>query len=120
MVKDIEAPEWDSELDSTGKLVVEFWHDQCIWCKRLAPIYADLEKEYPNVTFARLNILANDENNHIGVRYGISGTPTIKVFCNGREGGEIVGYMPKEQLKKELDNILSKADTCLSQSTAMK
>ena len=118
MVKELNAEEWDSYLKNADKpVVVDFWHQQCIWCRRLAPIYEQLEKEYPSAIFAKLDILANEENNGVGQRYGIMGTPTIKVFCNGREGGEIVGFMEKQQLKAELDGILSRSDTCLKQST---
>lgn len=118
MVKELNANEWDTYLKNADKpVIVDFWHQQCIWCKRLAPIYEQLEKDYPDAIFAKLDILKDEANNEIGQRYGIMGTPTIKVFCKGREGGEVVGFMEKQMLKAELDKILSRSDSCLKQST---
>lgn len=121
MVKDLNAEEWKNSLNNAQKpLVVEFWHDQCIWCKRLAPIYEQLEKEYPNAVFARFNILASEKNSAIGELYGIMGTPTTKIFCNSREVGEIVGFMDKDNFKSELDKILHNSDGCLESTTPIK
>ncbi len=79
MVKELNGNELGSSLKNSDKpLVVEFWHDQCIWCKRLAPVYEELEKDYPNATLAKFNILASEENSAIGEKYGIMGTPTTK------------------------------------------
>ncbi|MDE1855301.1 MAG: thioredoxin family protein [Candidatus Micrarchaeota archaeon] len=120
MIRDVSAGAWDSLLSSSTKpVVVEFWHDQCIWCKRLSPIYEELSKEIDTAVFARLNVLSDEKNNEIGRRYGINGTPTIKVFCKGREAGEIVGYLDKESLNSELNRIIAKAEGCVSSSTGM-
>lgn len=121
MVKELSGTEFNESLKGATKpMVLEFWHDQCVWCRRLAPVYEQLEKEYPNATFARLNILASDENSAIGEKYGIMGTPTTKVFCDGRPVGEIVGFMEKERFKSELDKILQSSDSCLKSTTPVK
>lgn len=118
MIKDLNAAEWEASLkDASRPLIVEFWHDQCLWCKRLAPVFEEVEKEYPNATFARLNILANEENTALGEKYGIMGTPTTKVFCGGRPVGEIIGFKQKADFKVELDKILANGDSCLQNST---
>ncbi|MGH2637704.1 MAG: thioredoxin family protein [Rhabdochlamydiaceae bacterium] len=121
MVTELNANEWDESLRNADKpLVVEFWHEQCMWCKKLAPVYEELEKSYPNANFARLNVLASEENSAIGEKYGIMGTPTTKVFCKGMPVGEIVGFMGKEALKSELDRILQNSDSCLKSTTPIK
>ncbi|MDE1828354.1 MAG: thioredoxin family protein [Candidatus Micrarchaeota archaeon] len=118
MVRDLDARGWDEALgDASKPLVVEFWHDQCIWCKRLAPIYDEIEKDYPGVSFARLNILSSAENSAIGEKNGVMGTPTTKVFCEGREVGEIVGFMEKGDFKLQLDGILKNSGRCLKSTT---
>ncbi len=120
-IKDINAADWSGSVNVPGSLVVvEFWHDQCVWCKRLSPIYEELSGAYSDVVFARFNILSSDENLEVGKKLGIAGTPTIKVFCGGRETGEIVGYMEKPELKAGLDGLISKAKDCVSKSTAVK
>lgn len=98
-------------------VVVDFWHDGCIWCKRLDPYYEQLSKEYIGAKFTKLDIYASDQNSEIAEKYGIMGTPTMKVFCNGREIGEIVGYMDKDGIKRNLDQIIKRSDECLRNST---
>ena len=41
--------------------------------------------------------------------YGIRGIPTMIIFSNGKEVGRIVGFMPKQELKKRLDAVLAGA-----------
>ncbi len=118
MVRDLDAQGWDNSLKTADKpLVVEFWHDQCLWCKRLAPIFEEIEKDYPNATFARINVLATEENSAIGEKYGVLGTPTTKIFCKGRPVGEIIGFKQKDDFKADLDRILQESNSCLQNST---
>jgi len=49
------------------------------------------------VTFVKVNV---DEEPQLSQRYGISILPTLKVFCAGREIGEIVGALPRMQLDR--------------------
>lgn len=121
MVKEINAIDWEQEVGKSSKpVVVDFWHEQCVWCKRLEPVYEQLSNEYDKMTFARLNIRSSHENTHIGMKYGIMGTPTMKVFCDGREVGEIIGYMDKDNLRHELDHILEESQRCLSQTNIVE
>ncbi len=121
MAKEINAETWAKDVLKAEKpVVVDFWHEQCIWCKRLNPVYEELSKEYGSATLAKLDIRASDGNLKLAIKYGVSGTPTMKVFCKGREVGELVGYMEREDLRKELDNILSKGEKQCKQSTELK
>ncbi len=120
MAENIDAKQWDSVVAKAKvPVVVEFWHDQCVWCKRLAPVYDELSKEYKEAKLVRLNVLSSTGNQEIGERYGIMGTPTMKVFCNGREVGEVVGYMEKKELRNKIDDILKKSEACLASSTPL-
>jgi len=40
-----------------------------------------------------------DEEMELTSRYGIQGIPAIKFFCEGKEVGEIVGYLPQDAWK---------------------
>jgi len=66
--------------------------------------------------FAMLNV---DENPQIAERYGVMNLPTIKFFCAGRPVGEVIGYMPKDSLKVEVDRMLFTHKSCLEQSSPM-
>ncbi len=118
MVKELNANTWDQEVtNKKGLVAVEFWYKQCVWCSRFAPIYEEVSKEYDNITLASLDILKDEANNEIGQKVGVMGTPTVKVFCGGREIGEIVGFVPKEELKRQLDHYIKESESCIKQSS---
>lgn len=120
MVKEINADSWEQEvIKSETPVVVDFWHEQCVWCLRLSPVYDELSEEYDRAVLAKINIQKNEENFRMAQRYGIMGTPTLKVFCEGREVGEVVGYMEKNALRDELESIMKNASSCLSKSTEL-
>ena len=120
-VKDIQASQWESEvINAKGPIVVDFWHHMCGWCQKLNPVYAQLPNDIPGVKFLKVNILDSQENRKIAIDNGVMGTPTIKVFCDGRPIGELVGYKSHDNLVSELKEILEKKDSCLDQSTPLE
>lgn len=118
-VKDVTTREWQSAvLESAKPVAVDFWHEQCIWCKRLDPDFANVAAEKsPKMAFYKLHVFREPE---ITRRYGVQGTPTIKFFCGGREVHEIVGYRPKVALAREVDMVVANYADCLKSSTAVK
>ena len=121
-VLDVEADDWDKEiLQSDTLVVVDFWHEQCPWCKRLEPIYKEVAREYEGkVKFAKLNALESQENRDIAVKYGIMGTPTLVFFCEGRPIEMVAGFQPKERLKQLVDDVIDKHQECIKKSTELK
>ncbi len=116
---DITSKEWDTKvLGSRVLTAVDFWAPWCPWCMKLKPIFEELAKDYSNkVVFAKVNVDAELE---IAQRYSIMGIPVIKFFCDGKEVGELVGYMPKDKLKQEIDKMLQIHQQCLAQSSTIK
>jgi thioredoxin 1 len=51
--------------------------------------------------------LNTDDNSDIASRYKIMGIPTIMFFKDGTKVDQIVGVVPKQQLKAKLDSLLS-------------
>lgn len=121
-VVDVNAEDWEREvLQSETLVLVDFWHERCPWCKRLDPIYDEVAEEYKGrVKFAKLNVLSSHENQHIGVEYGVMGTPTLIFYCDGRPVGTAVGFQPKERLKQLVDDMLDKHKECIGRSTELK
>ncbi len=120
-VSEIQASQWESEVvKRKGPVVVDFWHHTCGWCQKLNPIYAQLPKAIPGVKFLKVNILDSTENRKIAIDNGVMGTPTIKVFCDGRPIGELVGFKSHEKLVSELNAVLNQKDSCLDQSTPLE
>ena len=121
-VLEANATNWKEEvLQSSVLTVVDFWHERCPWCIRLNPIFDEVAEEYKGkIKFVKLNVLASPGNREIAIRYGVMGTPTLVFFCAGRPVEEVVGFMPKERLKKILDTMLETHKECIKQSTELK
>jgi len=70
----------------------------------MAPVLEELSHEYGgSVQFAKLN---TDENYDAATQYGIQSIPTLVVFQGGREVHRQVGFVPKTQLKRQIDRAL--------------
>jgi thioredoxin 1 len=95
----------DKVLKASVPVLVDFWAPWCGPCRAVAPILDELAKEYKGkVTFARLNV---DESPQNASKYGISAIPTLLVFKEGKPVGQIVGFRPKAELKKALDEAIT-------------
>jgi len=116
-MQNVSSSNWDREVLLSKKLtLVEFWAPWCPWCRRLTPILQEMEGEYQGkMLFLMLNA---DENPDIAARYGVMGLPTIKFFCDGRVVGEIIGFMPKEHLRHEFEDMIARYRECLTQSSS--
>lgn len=120
-VKDLQAEDWKSEvLNAEGPVVIDFWHNMCGWCLKLNPVFAQLPDRFDRAKFVKVNVLESMDNRRIAMGLGVMGTPTIKVFCEGRPIGEIVGFRSLEGLVKDLNDIFSRRDDCLGQSTPLE
>jgi thioredoxin len=118
---DVDSTNWEEQVAKSQQLVlVDFWHDGCIWCKRLEPELNAVAGDFSGkLKFARLNIFSSNGNKEIGSKYGIMGTPTLLLFCNGRPVDSLVGYRPRDALRKEISEKLDKAKDCFKQSTPL-
>jgi thioredoxin 1 len=47
-----------------------------------------------------------DENAPLAAKYGIASIPTMLVFKGGQPVKQIIGYKPKKELQKVLDEAL--------------
>lgn len=100
------AANWTTEVLGAGELVlVDFWAVWCGPCRMVAPIVEDVAKEYAG----RLKVLKlnTDENPDIASKYKIMGIPTLMLFRNGEKIDQLVGAVPKHQLKEKIEAHLS-------------
>ncbi len=96
---------WDKEvIQSPNPVMVDFWATWCSPCKVIAPVVEELAREYEGkVKFVKVN---TDENTDLASRYQIRGIPTLMFFKEGKMIDQLVGAIPKAQLKTKLDVLL--------------
>lgn len=113
---------WSDEvLRSPILTLVYFWHEQCPWCRKFTPIFERLAAEYDGkVKFAKINILESEGNRELVEDLGVMGTPTLIFFCEGRPLMHLVGFMSEEDLRRAINDMLSRHRSCLQQSTTLK
>jgi len=96
---------FDQEVLKASTIVmVDFWATWCGPCKIVAPVVEELAKEYEGkAKFAKVN---TDENSDLATKYNIRGIPTLIFFKDGEVKDQIVGAVPKAQLKSKIDSFI--------------
>lgn len=118
MAVEVGSNEWqDKVLASKIPVIIDFWAPWCPWCMKLMPVFEEVSKNYEGrLSFVKVNV---EKYPDIAEANGVMGIPVMKMFCNGRNVGELVGYMNKEKLVQELDKMLSTIKECLTQSSVL-
>jgi thioredoxin 1 len=90
---------FDSTLQgSPVPVLVDFWAEWCMPCKRLAPTIDAVAHELEGkMSVGKLNV---DDHPGVSARFGIRGIPTLILFKGGQAVDQIVGLVSKDELKK--------------------
>lgn len=91
----------DEVLNSDKPVLVDFWAEWCGPCKMVGPVVEELAGEYEGK--AKIGKVDVDNNPETSTKYGIRSIPSLLIFKNGEVVDQIVGAVPKSQLKKQLD-----------------
>ena len=102
---EVNGENWQSSvMDSDLPVMVDFWAEWCGPCKMIAPAVHDLALEYEGkMNVAKLDV---DSDPDIAARYGIRSIPALIFFKDGQPVDQIVGAMPKPQMKRKIDAVL--------------
>ena len=102
----------DAELDQTIRrfpvVVVDCWAPWCQPCLMVAPVIAELAKDYTGqIVFGKLNV---DENSETATKYRIRSIPALLVFQGGQMVNLIIGAQPRQALEPQITQYLKLED----------
>lgn len=102
-IKNLTDADFDASVKN-GVVLVDFWAEWCVPCRRIAPTVEQLAEDYNGrVTVAKMNI---DENPMTPSKLMVRGIPTLMLFKNGDLKETVVGLAGKDDLKKLVDSHL--------------
>lgn len=85
-------------LKSETPALVDFWANWCAPCRAIAPLVDEIAAQYKGrVRVAKMNV---DENQSTPGKYGVRGIPTLILFKDGKVVDQLVGAVPKSQIKE--------------------
>lgn len=85
-----------SEIEEyKGLAVIDLYADWCGPCKMLAPVISELEGEYPDIKFCKVNV---DNEREIASAFKVQSIPLVAIVKDNTYVDMSVGYVPKEKL----------------------
>ena len=80
---------------SDKPVLIDFYADWCMPCRRLAPIIDQIAEEFPEYVICKVNV---DDEPALASQFGVSSIPTLVVIRNGEVAHQSSGARPKNQI----------------------
>lgn len=98
MAERINRENFESRISQNDKLVlIDFYSDSCIPCKRMSPILAELEESYAGKLYVgKVNAAYEAE---LTEKYSVMSAPTLLFFKDGKQVRRLSGAVKKAELE---------------------
>ena len=91
-------------LQSEKPVLMDFWAEWCMPCKKVDPLLGEIAKEMGDkVEIVSINI---DENPETTRAYRVMSVPTLTIFKGGEPVNSVTGAKPKSALVNFIESAL--------------
>jgi thioredoxin 1 len=87
--------------------LLDFYADWCGPCKKQDPILEELEADYGDVEFVKIDV---DDEQDVANQYQVRSLPTVVVERDGDIVDRFVGFTQREEIAAALDRAAQPAD----------
>ena len=92
---------FETEVEKCDKLcVIDLYADWCGPCRMLSPILEELEGEYPEVKFCKINV---DNEPALAGIFRVESIPLVAFVKDNTYLDMSLGYVPKEKLSAMIE-----------------
>ena len=90
----------ETVIRSPKTILLDFWAPWCGPCRMVAPLVEQIAGEREDVLVGKVNV---DEEMELAMSFGVSSIPTLVVMKEGKAVAQAIGYRPKADIEKLLD-----------------
>jgi thioredoxin reductase (NADPH) len=104
-MKEITSAEFEQEVLSGGKVVLDFYSTECPPCDALAPKFEGLAKLYgDDIKFVKM---FRQQNKQLAEKLGVKSSPTLLFFDKGKQSSNVLtGGIKRSDIIHQLDSML--------------
>ena len=105
MAARVSAQDFDEKvLKASGPVLVDFYSDSCLACKKLSATLYGIEEEYEGrMEVFKLNTIYDMD---VAEKFDVMSNPTLILFDAGVAKGTVVGAKSENEIKEWIDSLI--------------